>query len=103
MLKTAVGRLRVIGFIEGISFLTLLFIAMPIKYIGGDPMPVKIVGMTHGILFLLFIAALLEAAWKEKWYLKFSVTAFICSLVPFGTFYLDRKLKQPALIPNRSL
>ena len=52
-IKTSIGRLRVIGFWEGVSFLVLLLIAMPLKYIAGNPEPVSIVGMAHGVLFLL--------------------------------------------------
>ena len=86
-------QLRIIGFIEGISFLVLLFIAMPIKYIGGDPMPVKYVGMTHGILFIGFVF-MLYLAWEEyRWSMKFNLFAFISSLIPFGTFWLEKKLK----------
>lgn len=102
MLKTKIGRLRIVALLEGMSFLALLFIAMPIKYIGGDPTPVKIVGMAHGMLFLLFIFTLIEAALEERWLMKFNITAFICSLLPFGTFYLDTKLRKPALIPTRA-
>lgn len=100
MLKTKIGRLRIVALLEGLSYIILLFIAMPIKYIGGDPSWVKVVGMAHGILFVLFLVALGEASREEKWVLKFNIYAFIASLLPFGTFHLDRKLKQPELIKN---
>lgn len=101
-MKSKIKRLRVIAFIEGISFLVLLFIAMPIKYIGGEPMAVKVVGMTHGILFILFIIALYDASRASGWFYRFRTLAFISSLIPFGTFWLDTKLKAPSSIPVRN-
>lgn len=93
MIKSTIGRFRLIGIAEGISYLVLLFIAMPMKYIYGNPLPVKIIGMTHGILFILFVILLLAAAQKHKWSFKFNTLMFVASLVPFGTFFNDGKLK----------
>lgn len=92
-LSTNIGRLRLIAFIEGISFLILLFIAMPYKYIWGNPILVKSIGQLHGILFLLFIIATIIVANQERWKL-FGTTAkvLISSLIPFGTFYIDKKI-----------
>ena len=87
-------KFRIASFVEGLSYLTLLFIAMPIKYIGGNPIPVKIVGMTHGLLFFLFIYCLYIVATECKWSKKFTIVAFISSLIPFGMFFLDKKLKK---------
>ncbi|MCH9814677.1 MAG: DUF3817 domain-containing protein [Epsilonproteobacteria bacterium] len=86
-------RFRSIGLIEGISYLVLLFIAMPLKYIWMLPLAVKIVGMLHGILFMLYVALLYKAHVTYKWGWKFSAILFIASLIPFGTFYTDKKLK----------
>ena len=58
--NTPIGRLRIIGIAEGISFLTLLFIAMPIKYLAGNPEVVWYVGWGHGLLFMLFILPLIN-------------------------------------------
>jgi integral membrane protein len=87
-------KFRIASFVEGLSYLTLLFIAMPIKYIGDNPIPVKIVGMTHGLLFFLFIYFLYMAASEYKWSKKFTIVAFISSLIPFGMLFLDKKLKK---------
>lgn len=100
-MDSKIKRLRVIGLLEGISFITLLFVAMPLKYIGGEPMAVKVVGMAHGILFLMFVAALADASFAKRWEYGFRTLAFISSLIPFGTFWLDRKLKNSQLIPVR--
>ena len=99
MLSTALGRFRVISAIEGLSFLVLVFIAMPIKYIGGDPIPVKIVGMTHGILFIIFMISLFEAKIKQEWDTGFVFQLFVLSLIPFGALLIERKVK-PLQINN---
>lgn len=93
MEKTILKRFRTIGLIEGISYIVLLFVAMPMKYIWMMPLAVKIVGMAHGILFMLYVALLLLAHKKYAWGLKYSIWLFIASLIPFGTFFTDKKLK----------
>lgn len=92
-MNTNLKKFRLIAFIEGISFLVLLFIAMPIKYFIGEPIVVKYVGMSHGVLFLLFLFLLFVTARELKWNFGFISMAFIASLIPFGTFYLEKKLK----------
>jgi len=97
LFDSSIKKFRIISFVEGISYLTLLFIAMPIKYLGGNPVPVKFVGMTHGVLFILFMYILYLAARKHKWDKKFVFFAFITSLIPFGMFFLDKDLKKKEL------
>ncbi len=87
-----IGKFRIIGFIEGISYLVLLFIAMPMKYMMGIPMATKIVGMSHGILFIIFLILLMQAAQIHKFSAKDSIIFFVASLIPFGTFYTDKRL-----------
>ncbi len=91
---TTLDKFRLINFIEGISFLVLLFIAMPLKYMFDYPMATKIVGMTHGVLFIIFLIMLSQAIQEYKFSKKFSITLFIASLVPFGTTWTDKKLKE---------
>ncbi|MCF2488503.1 DUF3817 domain-containing protein [Dyadobacter sp. CY347] len=91
LVKSALGRLRIIAFLEGISYLVLLGIAMPLKYLAGLPQAVRIVGMAHGVLFVLFVVLLVQVATERSWSFKKSLLAFISSLVPFGTFYADAK------------
>lgn len=93
MLRTPIGRLRVIGFLEGISYLVLLGIAMPLKYLAGMPMAVKMFGWAHGVLFVAFCAALLQVFLVHRWSLFKAGIAFVASLLPFGTFVLDRRLR----------
>ncbi|MGO4185356.1 DUF3817 domain-containing protein [Paenibacillus sp. MCAF9] len=92
MLKTAMGRLRVVGFIEGLSFLLLLLIAMPLKYWADIPEPVTVVGGLHGLLFVLYILAVFHVWIKHRWSILKAAAAFIAAFLPFGTFILDKKL-----------
>ena len=94
MLKTPLGQVRLLGMIEGASFLLLLFVAMPIKYIGGDPSWVRWVGMAHGVLFVFFVMSLGRLYMEEDWPLGMLAKPFLASLVPFGPFYIDRRLKE---------
>ena len=79
-----------IGKIEGYSYLVLLFIAMPLKYIFNIPEFVRPVGSVHGVLFVAFMLLLALIFFKVKLSFKNSVFAFLLSLVPFGTFFLKR-------------
>ena len=90
-MKKTILLLRIFAFIEGISFLLLLGIAMPMKYLYNDPSLVKSVGMAHGILFVLYVLFLLLVHFQYKWKLLITIKAFIASFVPFGTFYADKK------------
>ncbi|MEA3290600.1 MAG: DUF3817 domain-containing protein [Campylobacterota bacterium] len=94
MSENALERFRLVATAEGISFIILLFIAMPLKYMYGMPIATKIVGMLHGGLFLWFIKAQYDAHKEYGFTTKFNTLAFIASLVPFATFYLEKKLKK---------
>ncbi|MEL6770684.1 MAG: DUF3817 domain-containing protein [Bacteroidota bacterium] len=94
MLSSSIGRLRLAGLVEGTSFLVLLFIAMPLKYLADQPEAVSIVGWVHGVLFVLFGVALLIAMQDEGWSLKKATVIFIAAVVPFGPFVIDRQLKR---------
>lgn len=89
-----IKTLRIVGFLEGLSFLLLLFIAMPLKYIWGNPMLVKYVGMGHGVLFIAFLAVLFIVCEKQKWPIKMFIFGLIASILPFGPFVFDHKLKK---------
>jgi len=85
--------LRILGNVEGVSYLLLLFIAMPLKYAYDMPMAVKVTGMAHGVLFVAYCMVLALCMKKFSWKLGFGVYLFIATLIPFGTFVTDRKLK----------
>jgi integral membrane protein len=90
MLKDTFSRFRAISFIEGISFLILVFIAMPLKYFAGIPLAVKIVGMAHGVLFILFVIALYKSVKEYNWQNKITIQLFIYSLIPFGFIPIEK-------------
>lgn len=87
-------QLRVIGITEGVSYVFLLIIAMPLKYIYDYPLAVKYTGWIHGLLFILYIVAVLRAGLLSKWNLWRVGKYLIASLVPLATFFLDRELKK---------
>jgi integral membrane protein len=96
-LTTSIGRLRFIGFWEGVSFLVLLGIAMPLKYYYGQPGAVRVVGMAHGILFMLYLWAAIQAALEHDWPWKKTALVLLASLLPGGPFVADAKLlRDPA-------
>ena len=93
LLKTNIGRLRIIAFLEGVSLLLLLFIAMPMKYYFHQPQVTRVMGTIHGCLFLLFVFNTLSVGVEQRW--KFAVTTWkvlLACVIPFGTFYIDRKI-----------
>ena len=91
LLKTALGRLRIVAFIEGCSYLLLGF-TMILKYKFEMPQPNYVVGLAHGILFVLYIVLLLQVSLIHRWNIFKMFMAFLASLVPFGTFYADKAL-----------
>jgi len=82
------------GIAEGTSYVVLLFIAMPIKYMAGYPGVVWYVGWVHGLLFMLFILALITVKISMEWNFKRTFIAFFAALLPFGTFVLDKSLRK---------
>ena len=85
-------KFRLINKIEGISFIILLFIAMPMKYSFGIPMATKVVGMLHGLLVFAFIYQIIEAKKEAGFTLKETALYSVLSLIPFGSFYTDKLL-----------
>jgi integral membrane protein len=94
LLRTSVGRLRAIAIVEGVSYLLLLGIAMPLKYFAGFPEAVKVVGWAHGLLFVLYLIAVAEVTVARRWRFMRIFGAFVAALVPFGTFVLDARLRR---------
>jgi integral membrane protein len=86
--------LRIASFAEGVSFLVLLYFAIYHKRILGDEDAIQTPGMVHGALFLLFCLALFLVWADRKWPLKKVAFAFVCSLLPFAPFYLERRLRE---------
>lgn len=93
-MSTAFSRFRLISITEGISYLLLLFIAMPMKYLADNPYPVKVVGMGHGVLFILFTYVLFHAMIKYKWNTGNAFVLFAYSLIPFGFLLIEKNIKK---------
>ena len=94
LLKTQLGRLRLLAFAEGVSFLVILFVTMPLKYFFEQPQPNKIFGMLHGLLFVLYVFWVIQIKVEQSWSMRKMLLALLASIVPFGTFWADVKLFQ---------
>jgi integral membrane protein len=92
LLQTTLGRLRVIGWLEGVSFLVLLGIAMPLKYLAGEPGAVRVVGMAHGVLFIAYVAAAILATIEYGWKLRITAALIVAAFFPFGPFIVDARV-----------
>jgi integral membrane protein len=93
LLKTNTGRLRIIGFLEGISLLVLIFIAVPLRYYAHQPQLVKMLGPVHGALFLLFVINTISVGVEQQWsFITTTWKVLLACMVPFGTFYIDKKI-----------
>jgi len=96
MISLAESRLRLLGLAEGLSFILLVFIAMPLKYAFGQPGAVRVLGSIHGALFVLYVFAVLIVAFAQKWRLIRFILALAISVIPFGPFIFDKRLQQEA-------
>ena len=93
LFKTKIGRLRLIGYLEGLSLLVLIFIAVPMKHIFHNPALSTLLGPIHGAIFLLFLFNSLSIGVEQNW--KFKTTTWkliLACFIPFGTFYIDRNI-----------
>lgn len=81
---------RIIALLEGVSYILLLFIATPIKYLYEDPQYVKMLGMPHGILFMAYVVLAVLISGDMKWSTRTLWIVLIASIIPFGTFYIDK-------------
>lgn len=97
MERTLLRYFRYAGLAEGVSFLLLLLIAMPLKYIYGLPEAVKYTGWAHGVLFVLYIALAYYAKVQRQWPLQKFALAVMAAFMPLGTFFFDRVLRKEEL------
>ena len=88
------SRLRIIGIFEGVSFLLLLGVAVPLKYFASLPIAVKVSGWIHGMLFVAYLFALVDVWSTYKWKFKKVIGAFLAAILPFGTFVLEKQLRK---------
>ena len=82
---------RIIGFLEGISYLLLLGVGMALKYFYNDPSWVQALGMPHGVLFIAYLILAFLIKDSQKWDTKTFLIVCVASVIPFGTFWVDRK------------
>ncbi|MDI9857894.1 DUF3817 domain-containing protein [Flectobacillus roseus] len=93
LFKTKLGRIRIIGFLEGLSLLVLIFVAIPMKHLFHNPTLSKFLGPIHGAIFLVFVLNTMSLAIEQNW--KFRTTTWkiiVACFIPFGTFYIDHKI-----------
>jgi integral membrane protein len=93
MSLSSVHTLRVLALTEGVSFLLLLGVAMPLKYLADMPLAVKVVGWAHGLLFVALCYVLLRVTLEKRWPPARAGMVFLAALLPFGPFVIDRRLK----------
>jgi integral membrane protein len=91
---------RLTALLEGVSYILLLFLATPIKYLYNDPQYVKILGMPHGILFMAYVVMAIFMSSNMKWKTKTLGIVLLAAVIPFGTFYIDKKYLKPSNVKS---
>lgn len=94
MLRTDIGRFRLVSLLEGLSYVVLLGVAMPLKYVAGNAEAVPLVGKLHGGLFVAFCVGLFAVANNRDWTWKQIATVAIAAMVPLGAFWLEHRLRR---------
>jgi len=85
---------RLIAFFEGLSYILLLFVGVPLKYLNDDVSLVKMLGMPHGFLFMAYIAFVIVLRFDHTWFKKHFILISLASIIPFGTFIVEHKLRK---------
>lgn len=86
---------RIAAILEGISYLLIFGLTMPLKYWAEMPQPNKWVGYAHGFLFIAYVILAIVFWMEKKWSIKRLIVLIVASLLPFGTFYIDKKYLKP--------
>ncbi|MGS2779451.1 DUF3817 domain-containing protein [Robertmurraya sp. GLU-23] len=94
MLNSPIAKFRLMGLLEGVSLLVLIFIAMPLKYFAGFPEVVTLVGSIHGMLFVMYVFMIAYVTIKIRWSFVWITSAFAVAFIPFGNLVLDAKLRK---------
>lgn len=94
MLRHPIGRLRLLGMLEGASFVLLMGVAMPLKYMAGMPLATSIAGSVHGFLFVALVYLAIQTKVALDWPLSRMVMVIVASVLPFGPFVIDARLKR---------
>jgi integral membrane protein len=101
VLSTPVGRLRVFSVLEAITYLVLLFVAVPIKYAGDNPNPVHVMGPVHGVLFIFYVLSAWQARAALSWPNNVTAKVLVAAVIPFAPFFVERWLR-PQQVPAHS-
>ena len=88
---------RKVAVAEGLSYIALIFVAMPLKYFADMPLAVKYTGWAHGIFFMLYVVMVIMCFIEYKWKIGKTILIFLASLLPFAPFYVDKRLKEEAV------
>ncbi len=94
MFSSPINQFRLMGFLEGLSLLVLLFIAMPLKYVVGYPEAVTYVGSLHGVLFIMYLATIAYVTFKIRWSFIWVSSAIAVAFIPFGNLVFDTKVRK---------
>jgi integral membrane protein len=90
--RAALKRYRVIAYVVGVMLLVLVFVAMPLKYLGNDPSAVDVVGPLHGFLYVIYLLGAFDLARRVRWSLGRMVMVALAGTIPFLSFYAERKI-----------
>ncbi|HLT53737.1 MAG TPA: DUF3817 domain-containing protein [Flavobacteriaceae bacterium] len=90
-MNNLVKLFRIVALLEGVSYILLLFVAVPIKYLASNPQFVKWLGMPHGLLFIAYIILAIMIGSELKWDKRTMAYVLLASVIPFGTFFVDKK------------
>ncbi|MEU4391034.1 DUF3817 domain-containing protein [Kribbella sp. NPDC023855] len=90
--KSALTRYRVIAYIVGVMLLVLLFVAMPLKYLGDNPSAMNVVGPMHGFLYVVYLLGAFDLARRLRWPLPRLLLVALAGTIPFLSFYAERKV-----------
>jgi len=88
---------RKVAVAEGISYIALIFVAMPLKYFADMPLAVKYTGWVHGLLFMCYVVMVIMCFLEYKWKFGKTILVFFASLLPFAPFYVDKRLKEESV------
>ncbi|MCA8949739.1 MAG: DUF3817 domain-containing protein [Planctomycetes bacterium] len=93
-MRNPVRFLRVANFVEAVSYIVLVFVAMPLKYVWHEPLAVKVFGWVHGILFAIFCLGLVRVVFDAAWPARRTIGVFGAALLPIVPFFVDRRFPQ---------
>jgi len=93
-MRTAYDRYRVMAYVVGTLLIVLVFVGVPLKHFAGEPAVASVVGVAHGVLFMVYLACALQLAVGRRWSVLKVLVVFAAGLVPFLTFYMERRVSR---------